>query len=206
MTFAQKEITVDLSFFLRDAYRNHDPAHSIDHIKRVMDNAVIIMHLEPDTFAKEDHRIYAATLALHDARDHKLIDRGVCLPQAAIDEFYAKHFTPAEIERIKFIHANCSWTNRNAKIGEGNFDDPLLHLVRDADWLDALGDMGIKRVNEFQRWKTPGITQKEVDIILREHIKGKLLLVPGALKYAASRALVEQRDLIGPLERFLSQV
>lgn len=195
----------DLSAFVSKAYERHDGAHDLKHIQRVMTNAAIIMSCERDTFDMEDKKIYFVTLAMHDARDHKLVDRGACLPQAQIDEFYAQHFTPAEIARIKFIHANCSWTSRAAKVGEGDLDDPLLHLMRDADWLDALGQIGIERVNLFQQWKQPGTSQEEIDLFLRRHIQEKLLHIPNALKFATSRALVHQRGLMEPLREFLAR-
>jgi HD superfamily phosphodiesterase len=189
--------------FVKVAYARHDLAHDIKHVYRVWEYAKQIITREPtlrqdmtDTEFKE----FPYAILLHDARDHKLVNRGICLPAETIAQFLILDLSEASAQKILLMHERCSWSNRTISepLPTGDW---MRRVLQDADWLDALGEIGITRSEDYARLN--GADANEVIAHTKRHIVDKLLLVPAAFTYEISRQIARENDLIRPLEQYL---
>jgi uncharacterized protein len=208
--------------FLNRALARADKAHSYDHALRVFENALNILHAEGRTLTQlEMVEVKVATLC-HDVLDHKLVAAGQTLPADEVKTFYKKYFATylaehhhaqadidAEadhyVQKICHIHDNCSWSKRHTAIPLENADW-MRKLVQDADWLDAIGDIGLNRCIEYTCAIYPAADDEQTQIISRlvcDHIREKLLLIPDALHFQSSRLLAAAATL--PLTKFLER-
>lgn len=113
--------------------------HGYDHIKRVVTMAEKILESEA-----ADKLVTLAAAYLHDTIDDKLVSD----PKSALaelQEFLASlEFTSAQIEEISFIITHMSFAH--SSLQNKNLQLPLSgQIVQDADWLDAIGAIGITR-------------------------------------------------------------
>ncbi|MYY52627.1 HD domain-containing protein [Ligilactobacillus salivarius] len=112
--------------------------HGYDHIKRVVTMAEKILESEP-----ADKLITLTAAYLHDTIDDKLVSN----PKSALTELQkflkSLDFTLTQIDEISFIitHMSFAYSLQNK-----NLQLPLSgQIVQDADWLDAIGAIGITR-------------------------------------------------------------
>lgn len=195
--------------FLHHALAQADSAHSIEHAIRVFENALNIMSIEDISLTLiEVAEIKLATLC-HDVLDHKLVATGRAVPTDKVEEFYRKYFTlisrqdvDTHVRKICHIHNNCSWSKRHNSVPLED-GDWMRQLVQDADWLDAIGTIGLERCIEFTKSMNPAADDKEIARAVCKHIKEKLLLIPNELHFQASRSLAA--GALVPLREFLAK-
>ncbi|WP_251546421.1 HD domain-containing protein [Limosilactobacillus caecicola] len=178
--------------------------HGLDHIRRVVKMTKRIAQEEP---VDEFTAVVAAYL--HDTIDEKLV-MNVKEAQDELREFLRKiDFTQDQITTIMEIITQMSF----AKTLDG--DRPTLsaegQVVQDADWLDAIGGIGIVRAIYFggkhgERIYDPTIKPREQlsrqdyrDLsheTIINHFYEKLLKIKGLLNTATAKKIAEHRQQV----------
>jgi HD superfamily phosphodiesterase len=189
--------------FMRRGYADHDEAHNYEHAQHVLENAVMIATKEGiDTTAHQN--LITLIMLGHDLRDHKVVDMGRGLSEAEIRQFYTDMVGKDNAEMILHIHNNCSWSKRKTSIPLES-DDWMRQLLQDADWIEAIGNVGIRRCIDYQHAAIPDLTDTDCKKYVCAHIREKLLLIPDELNFDATRELVDKMELIKPLFEYLEQ-
>ena len=122
---------------VRNIYEGFDASHDFQHIERVYQNALAILHTEP----KADEEVVKIAVLLHDVSDKKYTDskeqEEKLIAELPISEEKKQHIRDC-IAQVSFNGGNeLEATSLEAKI------------VRDADRLDAIGAVGIARTFAF---------------------------------------------------------
>ncbi len=214
----------------------HDASHDISHIDRVVSNSVRIWSLSSDELnARVDLSIVVAIASLHDCFDHKYVttDAAVDLVKAQVRSFLHDRcgFPPSIIEMVIEVIDNMGFTSEvSSSLGSPLSPTTLeyLHIVQDADRLDAIGAVGVSRCLAFSgAFGRPIITEDRVEeLSLRKlygegklrpsarkgpsaiaHFYDKLLFVKDMLKTPAGRALGEKRHafIVSFLDNFFDE-
>jgi uncharacterized protein len=118
---------------VRGIYEQFDASHDFQHIERVYQNALAILHTEP----KADAEVVKIAVLLHDVSDKKYTDskeqENKLIAELPLNEEKKQHIRDC-IAQVSFNGGNeLEATSLEAKI------------VRDADRLDAIGAIGIAR-------------------------------------------------------------
>jgi uncharacterized protein len=208
-----------LNEFLTLAYANHDSAHNLGHIFRVYDTALTIVDREHIVMTQKEAEEFPYVMSCHDVRDHKLAQKDLCLSQEQVYKFYEEQLGTESANKIVHIHDNCSWSKRARSIPLES-GDWMRRVLQDADWIDAMGRVGLTRCIEYSKFiinnshansstNSGANDNTEVDTMIKymvcQHIRDKLLLIPDNLYYDSSKELVRDRSLISPLLRYLAK-
>lgn len=123
----------DLMDKVRSIYEQFDASHDFQHIERVYQNAMEILHSEPAA----DAEVVKIAVLLHDVSDKKYTNskeqENQLIAELALSEDKKRHIRDC-IAQVSFNGGNeLEATSIEAKI------------VRDADRLDAIGAIGIAR-------------------------------------------------------------
>jgi len=118
---------------VRGIYEQFDASHDFQHIERVYQNALAILHTEP----KADAEVVKIAVLLHDVSDKKYTDskeqENKLIAELSLNDEKKQHIRDC-IAQVSFNGGNeLEATSLEAKI------------VRDADRLDAIGAIGIAR-------------------------------------------------------------
>ncbi|MBD8520582.1 HD domain-containing protein [Lysinibacillus fusiformis] len=118
---------------VREIYEQFDASHDFQHIERVYQNALAILHTEPAA----DAEVVKIAVLLHDVSDKKYTDskeqEEQLIAELPVSEEKKQHIRDC-IAQVSFNGGNeLEATSLEAKI------------VRDADRLDAIGAIGIAR-------------------------------------------------------------
>ncbi len=107
------------------------------------------------------------------------------------------------VDVIFYVHSNCSWSKRkdSKPLVSPLCRDIIRQILQDADWLEAIGEIGIKRCQWHQRWfhKT-----ENVDSYVVEHIHEKLLHIPSGMNFDVTRKIIADRKLMAPIYQFVA--
>lgn len=127
----------DLIEKVRAIYEGFDASHDFQHIERVYQNALAILHTEPEA----DEEVVKIAVLLHDVSDKKYTNskeqEEQLIAELQISEEKKQHIRDC-IAQVSFNGGNeLEATSLEAKI------------VRDADRLDAIGAVGIARTFAF---------------------------------------------------------
>lgn len=127
----------DLVEKVRGIYEGFDASHDFQHIERVYQNALAILHTEPDA----DEEVVKIAVLLHDVSDKKYTDskeqEEKLIAELNMSEEKKQHIRDC-IAQVSFNGGHeLEATSIEAKI------------VRDADRLDAIGAVGIARTFAF---------------------------------------------------------
>ena len=127
----------DLIKKVRGIYEGFDASHDFQHIERVYQNALAILHTEPEA----DEEVVKIAVLLHDVSDKKYTDskeqEEKLIAELPISDEKKQHIRDC-IAQVSFNGGNeLEATSLEAKI------------VRDADRLDAIGAVGIARTFAF---------------------------------------------------------
>ncbi|MDN4847508.1 HD domain-containing protein [Ligilactobacillus salivarius] len=178
--------------------------HGYDHIKRVVTMAEKILESEP-----ADKLITLTAAYLHDTIDDKLVSN----PKSALaelQEFLASlEFTSAQIEEISFIITHMSFAH---SLQDDDFQLSLSgQIVQDADWLDAIGAIGITRAIYYgghhgEKIYNPALaprtnmTREEYrnldDETIINHFYEKLLKLKDMLNTPTAKKIAEHRQQV----------
>ena len=141
--------------FVKDQLKNAEGGHDWFHIERVYKNALLIA-------SEEDCELEVVKLAalLHDIADSKFHDGDETIgPKIARAFLDSKNVSPATIAHVIAIIENISFKGGNF---ERSFDSIELHIVQDADRLDAIGAIGIARTFNYGGFKNRALYDPEI--------------------------------------------
>jgi len=189
---------------------NAEAGHDIWHIRRVVHNARKIA-------AKEggDPLVIELAAWLHDLADSKFVPDGEEAALRRITDFLREAGLDEDrIFHVENIIRNISFKNHFRPRG---FESLELHIVRDADRLDAIGAIGVARAFHFGGYKNNPIylpqipLHQEIDgeeYARRErptihHFYDKLLKIRDLLHTPTARKMAEERHRF--LELFLDR-
>ena len=163
-----------LEKFVKESTKTFDESHNYDHMFQVTKNAFAITNSDVNVnniieIYSEIPRLILISSWLHDVRDHKYPDS----ISEEVFEAFIKSIEPIEYKTILKVIRNVSWSKENKGEREDfNLRDKcILDVVSDADRIEALGYVGIKRCKDFVKSKG-GVEQ---DVI--NHCKEKLLRI-----------------------------
>ncbi|MGE7808892.1 HD domain-containing protein [Lysinibacillus sp. FSL K6-4013] len=134
---------------VREIYDQFDASHDFQHIERVYQNALAILHSEPTA----DEEVVKIAVLLHDVSDKKYTDskekEEQLIAELSVSEGKKQHIRDC-IAQVSFNGGNeLEATSLEAKI------------VRDADRLDAIGAIGIARTFAYGGAKGRKLYDKE---------------------------------------------
>ncbi|MGE7674821.1 HD domain-containing protein [Lysinibacillus sp. NPDC094403] len=136
---------------VRGIYEQFDASHDFQHIERVYQNALTILHTEPEA----DAEVVKIAVLLHDVSDKKYTDskeqENKLIAELPLSEVKKQHIRDC-IAQVSYNGGNeLEATSIEAKI------------VRDADRLDAIGAIGIARTFAYGGAKGRKLYDKEED-------------------------------------------
>ncbi len=136
---------------VRGIYEQFDASHDFQHIERVYQNALAILHTEPEA----DAEVVKIAVLLHDVSDKKYTDskeqENKLIAELSLSEEKKQHIRDC-IAQVSFNGGNeLEATSLEAKI------------ARDADRLDAIGAIGIARTFAYGGAKGRKLYDKEED-------------------------------------------
>lgn len=136
---------------VREVYEQFDASHDFQHIERVYQNALAILHTEPTA----DAEVVKVAVLLHDVSDKKYTDskeqEEQLIAELPVSEEKKRHIRDC-IAQVSFNGGNeLEATSLEAKI------------VRDADRLDAIGAIGIARTFAYGGAKGRKLYDKDED-------------------------------------------
>lgn len=136
---------------VREVYAQFDASHDFQHIERVYQNALAILHTEPTA----DTEVVKIAVLLHDVSDKKYTDskeqEEQLIAELPVSEEKKRHIRDC-IAQVSFNGGNeLEATSLEAKI------------VRDADRLDAIGAIGIARTFAYGGAKGRKLYDKDED-------------------------------------------
>ncbi len=136
---------------VREVYAQFDASHDFQHIERVYQNALAILHTQPTA----DVEVVKIAVLLHDVSDKKYTDskeqEEQLIAELPVSEEKKRHIRDC-IAQVSFNGGNeLEATSLEAKI------------VRDADRLDAIGAIGIARTFAYGGAKGRKLYDKDED-------------------------------------------
>ena len=205
MTTQQEELTKRwdlLSNFVQKTCLGRDESHGHAHMQAVATTARYLVQVDFTNRRHYNNLILDTITAawLHDIADHKYDHDGTL--QQILDDFGYKHIS--NYEDIKKVIKYVSYSSENKAILAGtplDYDTLLTpyyalvrHIVRDADKLEAIGQIGITRALEYTRDANPTYTERQVIADVCKHAHEKLLrLASELIRTHTARALAQQR-------------
>ena len=127
----------DLIKKVREIYEGFDASHDFQHIERVYQNALAILHTEPEA----DEEVVKIAVLLHDVSDKKYTDS-----KEQEEQLIANlQMSEEKKQLIRDCIAQVSFNGGN----ELEATSLEAKIVRDADRLDAIGAVGIARTFAF---------------------------------------------------------
>ena len=216
----------------------YDASHDVSHIDRVVTNAIRILNLSDENTKKiVNQDVIVAIASLHDSFDHKYLTTPEQVEKAKsevraflIDEM---HFGSDTIDMMFSVIDNMGFTSEMKGDGDKAALSPetieYMHIVQDADRLDAIGAVGVARCLAFTgAFGRPIMTESgEEERKQREafisgqltangrkgpsaigHFYDKLVFLKDMLKTQAGRQLGERRHkfILSFLDEFFDEV
>jgi HD superfamily phosphodiesterase len=210
---SNKYLNNDIVKFIEEGitrlYAKHEEGHGVSHVLDVLRNAI---EISKSMFLSEIQQMMFALIMLgHDALDHKMKARGTMPDPDDVRQFYVDALNMMNDElggtsynaqyyasNIEEIHLNCSWSKRATSKACDN--DILRLILQDADWLEAIGGIGLKRCWSYQTdyWKRNDmknadydgpIDKQEIYTTMAKHIDEKLVHVAAGMNFDYSRDL-----------------
>lgn len=178
--------------------------HGMDHINRVVRMAKRIA-------AGEGVDPFMPTVAayLHDTIDEKLVKSVPAAKQELRDFLAQQGFTPAEITTIMDVISNISFAHTLDQ-GEVKLSS-VAKIVRDADWLDAIGAIGITRAIYYggahqEKIYDPNVKPRQnmsraeyrnlADETIINHFYEKILKLKAMLNTKTAQQIAEHRQQV----------
>lgn len=181
----------DLLQFVKKSTKHFDESHNDEHMLQVVKNSFNILNFDATIQSKcENHpeiaRLVLISAWLHDVRDHKY-------PESISEEEFTAYLnriaqTEEEATHIQQVIDNISFSKENKGLRK-QLEEPyqtVLEIVGDADRLEAIGAIGIKRCEIFTR-EHGGEVPK--DVIVHCHEKLLRILPEGFIKTKRGKEL-----------------
>lgn len=170
----------ELKEFVKLNTSNYDESHDYQHALNVFENCKKIIELEQ--IENVDWNIIAYAALLHDVCDHKYESM---ITKHDLHDFIDKQLQDSfKTEIIMKIINNISYTCEvNGKLEK--FNEPYQtyrNIISDADKLEALGEVGLKRCQQYSKFN-------ENNVVKHCHEKLLRLLPNGFIKTNSGRKL-----------------
>lgn len=179
-----------LEAFACRALAGFDKSHDYEHSVRVLANAQNIIDLlcyQGEYFDPIERDIITYACILHDTIDHKYVGQRNVTPDD-VSQFVEGKIGYFGATVCMNIINNISWSkNRRGENKPLRQRDILRLVVQCADWIDALGAVGIERARDYGL--THGSTLESVDRDIVRHIEEKLGLIQKNLPLDVAREL-----------------
>jgi uncharacterized protein len=188
--------------FVKQRISEYDSGHDWWHIERVRRLSKYINEKElliADPFALE------ISVLLHDTVDSKFIKKDSATGYDIIEKFMDNAGLSGLRDQVIDAIKNVSFSNKNPA---GNLNDPVFHVLQDADRLDAIGAIGIARAFNYGGFRNnpiyiPGEVPNGKSKSTIGHFYDKLLKLKGLMNTQTGKKLAEERHLY--LEEFMVQ-
>jgi uncharacterized protein len=173
----------DLVRFVRFHTQHHDESHDVSHAVAVYDNAVIIAHAE---YPEYDQEILMYASLLHDVTDHKYEVTSLTVPR--LHDFIRDNLNPPRAQSVIDIIDNISFSKEVAGARDPSVPQPYLDIISDADRLEAIGEVGIRRCMAYTRRMNGRIPR---DVIAHCHDKLLRLYADSFIRTETARRMAE---------------
>lgn len=185
--------------YVRQGLRDYDSGHDWWHIERVRRMALLINRKESGI---DPFNVEIAAL-LHDSADSKFITGDIYKRYEDVMIFMEKNGMNRITEQVINVIRNISFSN---KMPADTLSNPLLHVISDADKLDALGAIGIARAFNYGGFRNNLIfnpdNRQQISTTIG-HFYHKLLKLKDMMYTETGRCLAVERHKF--LEVFLEQ-
>ena len=191
--------------FVKQELQNAEGGHDWFHIERVFNTSKLILNHEDG-----DSLIVQLAALLHDIADPKFHggDENIG-PETAKTFLESQLVDEKTISHVVDIIKHMSFKNSLDKNNRKAFTSKELHIVQDADRLDAIGAIGIARAFNYGGFKNrelynpdvppnPNLTKKEYKNSKAptiNHFYEKLLLLKDKMNTETGKKLAEERHL-----------
>ncbi|SFR35421.1 uncharacterized protein SAMN04490243_0988 [Robiginitalea myxolifaciens] len=202
--------------FVKEELKGAEGGHDWFHIERVFRNTLLIARGE-----KVDLRIVSLAALLHDIADPKFHNGDESIGPNKAGAFLSTLDIPKK-DRTHILNIIRYMSFKNSLSGKkAPFDSRELHVVRDADRLDAIGAIGIARAFNYGGHKGRKLYDPEIPPRLNmtkaeykksqgptiNHFYEKLLLLKDSMHTQTAKSLAEDRHgyMLAFLERFYAE-
>lgn len=157
--------------FVRQSVAHFDESHDLNHALTVTNSSHKIMATLQEEY---DHELLSYMAMLHDVRDHKYPES---ISEEELKSFILEQIGDEKLEKVMFVVDNLSWSKESSGRRKPAPHELANYLtaVSDADRLEAIGSVGLKRCYEFGRAKHPDYTHEQQVERVRVHCYEKLL-------------------------------
>jgi uncharacterized protein len=184
---------------------DYDESHDINHHVCVFKNSIIIFKTLEEQFPPRMSSHYLKIIIyvslLHDTIDHKY-PKNLEDKKDILNNFLRKQLEYNYII-VKWIIDNISYS-KEVKNGYPHHDNKDIQLCRDivsdADKLEAIGEIGIKRCRDFSIASNPLFSDDSINKLVVEHCNDKLLKLKDNFIRTA-----KGKELAQPLHQFLEK-
>ncbi|MDP2687205.1 MAG: HD domain-containing protein [Aequorivita sp.] len=208
------EIIQNTITFVKNELKDAEGGHDWFHIERVYKNTLLISESE-----EVDKMVVLLGALLHDIADSKFHnDDETVGPKKARQFLKTQNISDEKIEHVVKIIENISFKGGNKN---QVFHSKELHVVQDADRLDALGAIGIARTFNYGGFKNRKLYDPEIkpnlnmtpseykasDAPTINHFYEKLFLLKDRMNTEAARKIAEERHqfMVTFLDQFYAE-
>jgi len=202
--------------FVKEELKNAEGGHDWFHIERVFNTSKLILNHEDG-----DSLIVQLAALLHDIADPKFHGGDESLGPKIAEKFLESQSVDEETRaHVVNIIKNMSFKN-SLEQNRDKFTSKELHIVQDADRLDAIGAIGIARAFNYGGFKNRELYNPEISPNLNitkeeykkstaptiNHFYEKLLLLKEKMNTPTGKQLAEQRHqfMLNYLEQFYKE-
>jgi uncharacterized protein len=181
------DLFYSLQEFVKEKTKNFDISHGIEHALEVVKNVIIIITDDFNYLNQNDIKILIITAMLHDVVDSKYLD--LSITQDELDN-YIKKIDLNNYDTIREIILNVSYSTEKKYPGKIIHNQILLNIVRDADRIESLGEIGIQRCYQYNKFKLGYKNKTDLDAQQIYHWDTKLhslmnyIVTPKGIKLA----------------------
>lgn len=157
--------------FVKDSVKSFDESHDLNHAITVTNSAHRIMRTLQETY---DLQLLSYMAMLHDVCDHKYPES---ITKEMLYEFVVNHLGEEKMENVKFVIENLSWSKEVKGLRKQIPSELSNYMiaVSDADRLEAIGRIGLKRCYAFTKAKNSDMDHDEIVRNVVAHCNEKLL-------------------------------
>src|SRR5210317_1489302 len=153
LNMTKNEVIANTMAYVKSTLKNAEGGHDWFHIERVYNNALTIAKDE-----EVDIFIVQLGALLHDIADSKFYDGDETIGPKLAREFLLEQEVPNSIiEHVENIIQHISYKSNLKSMDTDSqkkqFSSPELHVIQDADRLDAIGAIGIARCFNYGGFK-----------------------------------------------------
>tara|TARA_R110002050_G_scaffold293182_1_gene449431 strand:- start:104267 stop:104935 length:669 start_codon:yes stop_codon:yes gene_type:complete len=203
--------------FVKETLANAEGGHDWFHIERVYNNALLISKNE-----SVDRFVVSLGALLHDIADSKFHDGDETVgPKIAREFLFKLNVDSLVIEHVINIIENISFKSSLSSDKTEKFTSTELHVIQDADRLDAIGAIGIARCFNYGGFKNRALYNPDIKTHLNmskaeyknstaptiNHFYEKLLLLKDKMNTKTGKQIANERHnyMLSFLEQFYKE-